>query len=165
MRHGIITLISAVALTGAAGCGSDNGAGGEQAATATTPRSGQETTTDERTHTTTDAGARGGRLSPEGRAVLAAAQDLAADVSATAEDLARGRIERDEARVRLELASERADDLRRRAQQLPATERTRARLTALTAEISRTATAVSKQVSSGRAASRDEIEQRIAEGG
>lgn len=164
MRRAIISCISAAALLGAAGCGSDNDADGEQAATATitTPAGGQVTTTsDERSQTTTEAGG-SGRLSPQGRAVLASAQDLAADVGATAQEYARGRIEKGEAMARLEIASQRADDLRRRAQQLPATERARARITLLTSEISRTATAVAKLVSSGRAeASRDQIAERI----
>lgn len=164
MRHAIITCISAAALLGAAGCGSDNGAeDNKQAATATATTGGQKTaTTDERAQSTTTTAGRSGRLSPQGRAVLTATQDLAADVGETAKEFARGRIEKDEAMARLEIAGERADDLRRRAQQLPAVDRARARLDSLNAEISRTATAVSRLVSSGGAGSRNEIDKNIA---
>lgn len=157
------SVLASAALLGLAGCGSDDGGSDEQQATATTPAAGQVTTTDGRSPTTTDAQARDGRLSPEGRAVLDATQDLAVDVSETADEFARGRIDDDEAMARLELAGERADDLRRRAQELPAADRARERLASLNAELTRTAGELSGLVSSGRAASRDEIDERIAE--
>jgi len=102
-------------------------------------------------------------LSPEGRAVLAATEDLAADVSETAEDFTEGRIDDDEAMARLELAGDRAADLRDRAEKLPAADRARARLASLNEEISRTITEVSRLVTSGRDASREEIDERIDE--
>lgn len=163
-----MTFIATAALLGAAGCGADNDGEDEQAAT--TAAGGQATataTTGDRGDTTTepaiDAGEPDGQLSAKGRAVLAATQDLAADVSDTAEEFARGRIDEDEARAQLELAGERADDLRRRAQELPATGRARDRLASLNEEINRTVTDLSRLVSSGRAQSRDEIDKRIAE--
>jgi CHASE3 domain sensor protein len=163
MRHRIASLVAAAALLGAAGCGSDDGAD-EQAATTTTPAADQATTTTGATSpTTTETGERGGRLSPEGRAVLAATQDLAADVSETAEDFARGRIDEQEARAQMELARERADTLRRRAQQLPEADGAGQRLATLNEEITRTAAEISRLVSSDRAQSRDEIDERIAE--
>lgn len=165
MRHRIITFIAAAALLGAAGCGADDD--DDQAATATTPAAGEVTATIPTTTqttpedpTTTVTGS-DGELSPEGRAVLDASQDLAADVSETAQEFARGRIEQDEAMARLELASERADDLRSRAEELPAAEGARERLVALNEEISRTATAISRELSAGRTQSRDEIDRRI----
>jgi hypothetical protein len=165
MRHRILTLIAGAALLSAAGCGSDND-DGEHAATATTPAVGQATTMADATTATTEAdsesAARGGReLSPEGRAVLAETQDLAGDVSQTAEDFAEGRIDDDEAKARLELAGERASDLRGRAQKLPAADRARARLASLNDEIGRTAAQVSKLATAGRTESRNEIAERI----
>jgi CHASE3 domain sensor protein len=95
--------------------------------------------------------------------VLDATQDLAADVAETAQEFGRGRTDEDEARARLELASERADDLRERAEQLPAADRARAQLVSLNEQISRTATTVARELSAGRAASQEEIEQQIAQ--
>lgn len=169
MRYRIITFIAAAALLGAAGCGSDDE--DDQAATTTTPAAGEVATTPTtptpevttETGQTTTATASDVRLSPEGRAVLDASQDLAADVSETAEQFARDRIDEDEALARLELASERADDLRSRAEQLPAAEGARERLVSLNEEISRTATAISREVSSGGTARREQIERRITE--
>lgn len=165
MRYRIITLIAAAALLGAAGCGDDDD---DQAATATTPAVPEVTATTPTTTepavgspTTTVTESEEGELSPEGRAVLDASQDLAADVSETAEGFARGSIDQDEAMARLELASERADDLRSRAEQLPAAEGARERLVSLNEEISRTATAVSRELSAGRTQSREEINRRI----
>jgi hypothetical protein len=164
MRHRATTLIAAAALLGATGCGSDDD--DEQAATTTTPAAGaQTTTTDTRsttTQTTTASSADGERLSPEGRAVLDASQDLAADVSETAQEFARGRIDEDEAVARLELSAERADDLGARAQELPIADRARDRLVSLNEEIERAATAVAREMSSGRTAGRDEINEQIA---
>lgn len=165
MTPRILPWIAAAALLGAAGCGSDDD-DNEQAATATTPAVGQATTTTEpRVQTTTveDDRADGSELSPEGRAVLAATEDLAADVSETAQEFAEGSIDDEEAMARLELARDRAADLRDRAEQLPATDRARARLASLNEEIGQAATDVSGMVSSGRAASRDDIETRIDE--
>ena len=165
-RRGILPWIAAAALLGAAGCGSDDD-DDERAATvtATVPAAGQPTTTttdDATTTTTAEAGDRPeNELSPEGRAVLAATEDLATDVSETAEEFIAGRIDDDEAMARLELARDRATDLRDRAEKLPAADRARARLASLNEEISRTTTEVSRLVASGRDASRDEIEQRI----
>lgn len=111
-----MAVIAAAALLGGAGCGSDDGAD-DQAATTTAPGGQVTATTPERTTTqTTTETAAGGELSPEGRAVLDATQDLAADVSETAQEFGRGRIDEAEARARLELASERADELRDRAE-------------------------------------------------
>lgn len=166
MRYRIITFIAAAALLGAAGCGSDDD--DDQAATATTPTVPEVTATTPTTTepavgspTTTVTESEEGELSPEGRAVLDASQDLAADVSETAEGFVRGSIDQDEAMARLELASERADDLRSRAEQLPAAEGARERLVSLNEEISRTATAVSQELSAGRTQSREEINRRI----
>ncbi|MDP1850501.1 MAG: hypothetical protein Q8K79_22110 [Solirubrobacteraceae bacterium] len=166
-RRRVLPWIAAAALLGAAGCGSDDN-DDEQAATATTtvPAVGQATTTtDDATTPATAAGddAPADELSPEGRAVLAATEDLAADVSETAEEFTAGRIDDDEAMARLELAGDRAADLRDRAEQLPAADRARARLASLNEEIARTTTEVSRLVGSGRDASRDEIEERIDE--
>lgn len=161
----------AVVVTGAllvAGCGSDDDPDQDRATT--TPAGGQvtattaaPTTTQTTIQTTTAATADSYRLSPEGRAVLDATQDLADDVSETGEEFVRGRIEQDEAVARLDLARERADDLRERAQQLPASERASERLASLNEAISRSATAISRDVSAGREASRDDIERRIAQ--
>ena len=132
--------------------------------TATVPAAGQPTTTttdDATTTTTAEAGDRPeNELSPEGRAVLAATEDLATDVSETAEEFIAGRIDDDEAVARLELARDRATDLRDRAEKLPAADRARARLALLNGNLA-TTTEVSRLVASGRDASRDEIEQRI----
>lgn len=170
MRHRILTLVATAALLGAAGCGSDNEADDEQAATTTTPAAGEVTEPardagvgTDTTDTQTTAATRDGELSPEGRAVLDATQDLAADVSETAEEFARGRIEQDEATARLELARDRAADLQERAQQLPDAEQAGERLAALNEEIGRTASEISQEVSRGREASRDDIERRIEE--
>ena len=165
-RRGVLPWIAAAALLGVAGCGSDDDDDDAQAPTVTTtvPAVAQDTTTtDEATTTTTaDAGDRPeNELSPEGRAVLAATEDLAADVSATAEEFTAGRIDDDEAMARLELARDRAADLRDRAEKLPAADRARGRLASLNEEISRTTTEVSRLVESGRDASRDEIGERI----
>lgn len=164
MRRPLIAAIAAGALLGA-GCGSDDESD-DNRATTTTPAGGQVTATTEvptTTPTTTATTADGDQLSPEGRAVLDATQDLADDVSETGEEFVRGRIEQDEAVARLDLARERADDLRERAQQLPASERAGERLASLNEEISRTATAMSRDVSAGREASRDDIDRRIAQ--
>lgn len=164
MRRRALPWLAAAALLGAAGCGSDDE--DEQAATATetTPPAGQvTTTTEDRTETTAGGAGDDGELSPEGRAVLAATQDLAADISETAEEFAKGDIDDDEAMARLELAAERADDLRDRAQGLPADDRARSRLASLNEEISRTATEVSRLVASGRTAGGNEIDERIDE--
>ena len=156
-------MIAAAALMGVAGCGSDDDDDNE-AATSTTPAVGQATTTTEPpTETTADASDVDGdsELSAEGRAVLAATQDLAADVSETAEAFAKGDIEDEEATARLELAGERAADLQDRAQKLPVADRARARLASLNEEIGRAASDVSRLVTSGRTASRNEIDDRI----
>ena len=162
--------MAAAVLLIAAGCGDDNDADDEQAATATAPAAGEVTEPardagvgTDTTDTEATTAARDGELSPEGRAVLDATQDLAADVSETAEEFGRGRIDQDEATARLELASDRADDLRQRAQQLPDAEQAGERLAALNAQIGRTASEISRDVSAGREASRDEIERRIEE--
>ena len=163
MTRPLIALIATGALL-VAGCGSDDEADDDRATT--TPAGGPVTTTTEpppTTPTTTATTADGERLSAEGRAVLDATQDLADDVSETGEEFVRGRIEQDEAVARLDLARERADDLRERARQLPASERARDRLASLNEEISRTATAMSRDVSAGRDASRDDIDRRIAQ--
>ncbi len=162
MRNRVLVFISAAVLFAVAGCGSDDSASDEQAATTTTSGAAQGTTTEQRSPATTDTDGRGGRLSAEGRAVLDATQDLAADVGETADELVRGRIDEDEAMARLELAGERADDLRRRAQELPAADRAGERLASLNAEVSATATELSRLSSSGRAASREEIDERVA---
>lgn len=156
-------MIAAAALFGVAGCGSDDD--DNEAATATTPAVGQATTTTPAQPTETTAGASdaddGSELSAEGRAVLAATQDLAADVSGTAEEFAKGEIDDEEATARLELAGERADDLQDRAQKLPVADRARTRLASLNEEIGRAASDVSRLVASGRTASRNEIDSRI----
>ena len=164
MRHRILPWIAAAVLLSTAGCGSDND-DDEQAATATTPAREQTTTTTESgpRSTTTTAGGAGVELSADGRAVLAATQDLAADVSETAEQYAEGRIDDDEAMARLEIAGERAADLRDRARELPAADRARSRLAALNDSISHTADELATLVASGRTASRDQIEERIDE--
>ena len=166
-RRRVLPWIAAAALLGVAGCGSDDN-DDEPAATATTtvPAVGQGTATtgDATTSTTADADdTPENELSPEGRAVLAATEDLAGDVSQTAEEFAAGRIDDDEAMARLELARDRAADLRDRAETLPAADRARARLVSLNEEISDTTTEVSRLVTSGRDASRDQIEERIDE--
>lgn len=168
MRHALITFIATVALVGVAGCGSDNDDAADQATTTTTGGGQVTATTDtptitQTTTTTTEATTGGDQLSPQGRAVLDASQDLAADVSTTGEEFARGRIDEDEAMARLEIARDRAAELRGRAEQLPASDRGRERLVALNEEIGRTAAAISRAVSSGREASRDEIDRRIAQ--
>lgn len=162
----VLPWIAAAALLGAAGCGSDDDDEPAATVTVTVPAGGQAaTTTEDATTTTTAAGddAPEDELSPEGRAVLAATEDLAADVSETAEEFVAGRIDDDEAMVRLELAGERAADLRDRAEKLPAADRARARLASLNEEISRATTELSRLVNSGRDASRDEIGERIDE--
>ncbi len=164
MRQRILPLIAAAALLGVAGCGSDDD--DNEASTSTAPAVGQPTTTTAPpTETTADAsdvdGDSDSELSAEGRAVLAATQDLAADVSETAEAFAKGDIDDEEAMARLELANERATDLRDRAQKLPVTDRARARLASLNEEIGRAAGDVSRLVTSGRTASRNEIDDRI----
>ncbi len=161
MRTRILTVIAAAALLGVAGCGSDDD--DDKAATVTTPAAGTATATDPAPTTATQTGSSGDALSPEGRAVLDASQDLAADVSQTVEDFARGRIEQDEAIARLELAGERAGDLRRRAQDLPATDRAGERLAAFNDEIGRASADLSRDVSAGRAARQDEIDERLAQ--
>ena len=163
MRRPLIALIATAALVGA-GCGSNDESDDNRATT--TPAGGQVTATTEApttTQTTTATTAGSEQLSPEGRAVLDATQDLADDVSETGEEFVRGRIEQDEAVARLDLARARADDLRERAQQLPASERAGDRLASLNEEISRTATAISREVSAGRDAGRDDIDRRIAQ--
>jgi len=163
MRQRVLPLIAAAALMGVAGCGSDDD--DNEAATTTTPAVGQATTTTPEEPTETTAGASDvdddSELSAEGRAVLAATQDLAADVSRTAEAFAQGDIDDEEAVARLELAEERAADLRDRAQKLPVADRARARLASLNEEIGRAANDVSGMVTSGRTASRNDIDERI----
>ena len=161
----MLPVIAAATLLGVAGCGSDDD---ERAATTTTPAAGQATLTTQEPAKAApaDVGSDGSgdgdaQLSAEGRAVLAATQDLAADVSETAEEFAKGDIDAQEAMARLELAGERAADLRDRAQKLPAADRARSRLASLNEEISRTATDVSRLVSSGRSASRNAVDDRI----
>jgi hypothetical protein len=161
MSHRMLPLIAAAMLLGIAGCGSDDD---DQAAT--TPAVGQVTTTEDRgdtatTTSTTGAAGDSDELSPQARAVLAETQDLAADVSAVAEDFAEGRIDDEEAMARLELAGARADDLRDRTERLPVADAARSRIASLNEEISRTSTDVSRLGSSGRQASRDEIDERI----
>ena len=159
MRRPLMVVMAAAALVGA-GCGSDDEPYNEQApappGVQTTATTEAPTITPTPTRTTAD-----GELSPEGRAVLDASQDLAADVSETAEDFARGRIDQDEAVARLDLARERAEDLRGRVEQLPASDRARQRLVSLNEEISNTAAAISEELRAGRAASRDDIDRRI----
>jgi hypothetical protein len=166
MTSRTLSLITAAALLGAAGCGSDDEPEGRAATTSTSAGAQATATTDDPTTTTRDTrpgSSADGQLSPRGRAILDATQDLAADVSETAQEFARGRVTEDEAVARLELAGERAGDLRGRAQQLPEAKRAREELASLNEEISRTASDVSREVSSGRAASRDEISERIAD--
>ena len=172
MRSRVLPWIAAAALLSAAGCGSDDD-DNAQPATATTPAAEQATTTTEdraqttpvedETTTVEDDSADGSELSPEGRAVLAATEDLAADVSETAQAFAEGSIDDEEAMARLELARDRAADLRARAEKLPVADRARSQLASLNEEISQAATDVSRLVSSGRTSSRDEIETRIDE--
>jgi len=165
-RRRVLPWIAAAALLGVAGCGSDDNDDQATTVTVTVPAGGQATTTTEgATTTTTAAGddAPEDELSPEGRAVLAATEDLAGDVSATAEEFTAGRIDDDEAMARLELARDRAADLRDRAEKLPAADRAGARLASLNEEISDTTTELSRLVASGRDASRDEIGKRIDE--
>jgi hypothetical protein len=166
-RRGVLPWIAATALLGVAGCGSDDDDNAQApTVTVTVPAAGPATTTtDEATTTTTAAGddAPEDELSPEGRAVLAATEDLAADVSKTAEEFTAGRIDDDEAMARLELARDRAADLRDRAEKLPAADRARGRLVSLNEQISDTTTEISRLVRSGRDASRDEIDERIGE--
>ena len=105
-RRGVLPWIAAAALLGASGCGSDDDDNAQApTVTVTVPAAGPATTTaDVATTTTTAAGddAPENELSPEGRAVLAATEDLAADVSKTAEEFTAGRIDDDEAMARLE---------------------------------------------------------------
>lgn len=165
MTPRILPWIAAAALLSAAGCGSDDD-DNAQPATATTPAVGQATTTTEdRAQTTTveDDSGDGSELSPEGRAVLAATEDLAADVSETAQEFAAGSIDDEEAMARLELARDRAADLRARAEKLPVADRARSRLASFNEEISQASTDVSRLVASGRTASREEIETRLDE--
>ncbi len=161
MRLSIIILIVCAALLPAAGCGSEDGGDDERAAT--TPAGGQPTTTDEASEPATGTSEVDASLSPEGRAVLAASQDLAADVSETAEDFVRGRIEADEAMARLALQRERADELRRRAGRLPVADRARQRLVSMNAQISSSARVISDLTSRGRSASRDAIDERTTQ--
>ncbi len=160
----MLPVIAAATLLGVAGCGSDDD---EQAATTTTAAGQPTLTTQEPAKAApgnvgSDGSGQGeGQLSAEGRAVLAATQELAADVRQTAEEFAKGDIDDEEAMARLELAGERAADLRDSAQKLPVTDRARSRIASLNDEISRTATDVSRLVSSGRSASRNEIDDRI----
>ena len=131
MRQRRLTLIAAAALTslGVAGCGSDDD--NDRTATATTPAITQSTiatdTPTPDTSTATTATGNDEQLSPESRALLAASQDLAADISNTAKDLQQGRLDSDEATARFRLAAERASDLGDRAQQLPEADRASAR--------------------------------------
>jgi hypothetical protein len=162
MRQRILPCIVAVLLLSVAGCGSDDDA--DSAATSTTPAGGQTTTTTTATEgSETTTAAAGDQLSAEGRAIFDASQDLAADVTETAEQFADGRIDDEEATARLELARERAGELRKRAEQLPEEDRARARLASLNEAIGTTAAEVSRLVSSGRDAGRDEINKRIAD--
>jgi len=164
MRQRILPCIAAALLLSFAGCGSDDD-DADSAATATTPAGGQVPTTTTTTTTTagseTTTAAAGDQLSAEGRAIFDASQDLAADVTETAEQFADGRIDDEEATARLELARERAGELRKRAEQLPEEDRAGARLASLNEEIRTTAAEVSRLVSSGRDAGRDEINERI----
>ncbi len=79
----------------------------------------------------------------------------------TAQQFANGRIDDEEATARLKLASERAGELRGRAEQLPEEDRARTRLASLNEEIGTTAAEVSRLVSSGGDAGRDAINKRI----
>jgi len=163
MRQRILPCIGAVLLLSVAGCGSDDEA--DSAATSTTPAAGQATTTTTTTTTVegseTTTAAAGDQLSAEGRAIFDASQDLAADVTETAEQFAGGSIDGEEATARLDLARERAGELRKRAEQLPEEDRAGARLASLNEEIRTTAAEVSRLVSSGRDAGRGEINKRI----
>jgi predicted small lipoprotein YifL len=167
MRHRILTCVAAAAVLSFAGCGSDDD-NTDSAATATTPAGGQATTpaTTEGPETTTEGpetttAAAGDQLSADGRAIFDASQDLAADVTETAEQFADGRIDDEEATARLELARERAGELRKRAEQLPEEDRARARLASLNEEIGTTAAEVSRLGSAGRHTGRKEINKRI----
>lgn len=79
----------------------------------------------------------------------------------TAEQFADGSIDGEEATARLDLARERAGELRKRAEQLPEEDRAGARLASLNEEIRTTAVEVSRLVSSGRDAGSEEINERI----
>ena len=155
---------AATAALGAAGCGSDDD--NDRAATATTPAITQPTITSKSAtpdaSTATTATGDDEQLSPESRALLAASQDLAADVSDTAKDLQKGSLDSDEATARFRLAAERAGDLGDRAQQLPEADRAGARLTMLNQQIASTADELSKLAAEGRSASSSEIDDRIA---
>ncbi len=164
MRHHGLTLIAAAAAFGVAGCGSDDD--NDRAATATTPAITQPTVTTATPtpDTSTSATSTGddAQLSPDSRALLAASQDLAADISDTAKDLQQGRLDSDEATARFRLAAERAGELGDRAQQLPEADRASARLVTLNQEIGSTANDLAKLAAEGRSASASEIEDRIA---
>ena len=166
MRQRRLTLIAAAALTslGVAGCGSDDD--NDRTATATTPAITQSTiatdTPTPDTSTATTATGNDEQLSPESRALLAASQDLAADISNTAKDLQQGRLDSDEATARFRLAAERASDLGDRAQQLPEADRASARLATLNEQIGSTANDLAKLAAEGRSASNSEIDDRIA---
>ena len=139
-RRGVLPWIAAAALLGVAGCGSDDDDNAQApTVTVTVPAAGRDDDDHRRGHDDHDRCRRRApenELSPEGRAVLAATEDLAADVSKTAEEFTAGRIDDDEAMARLELARDRAADLRDRAEKLPAADRARGRLASLNEEIS-----------------------------
>ena len=164
-RFPLFPLIAATATLGVAGCGSD--ADDDRAATATQPAITQPSVTTDTpepdTSTATTATSDDEQLSPESRALLAASQDLAADIATTAKDLQDDRLDSDEATAQFRLAAERAGELGDRAQQLPDADRARARLTTLNEQIARTADDLSKLAADGRSATSSEIDDRIAE--
>lgn len=160
MRHRGLALIAAAATLGVAGCGSDDD--NDRAATATTQPTITTPSPTPDTSTATTSTGDGEQLSPESRALLAASQDLAADVSDTAKELQNGRLDGDEATARFRLAAERAGDLGDRAQQLPEADRASARLATLNRQIGRTANDLATLAAEGRSASKSEIDDRIA---
>ncbi len=161
MRHRPLILIAAATALGVAGCGSDDD-DNDRAATATTPAITQPAATPTPDPATTSTGD-DEQLSPESRALLAASQDLAADVGTTATDLQKGRLDSDEATARFRLAAERAGDLVDRAQQLPEADRARAQLATLNQQIGQTANDLSKLAAEGRSVSDSEIDDRVTQ--
>ncbi len=161
MKHRQLTLIVAAVTLGIAGCGSDDD-DNDTAATATVPAITQPAETPSDTSTATTATGDDEQLSPESRALLAASQDLAADVSNIATDFQKGRLDGDEATAQFRLAAERAGDLGDRAQKLPEADRASERLATLNEQIGRTANDLSKLAAEGDSASSSEINDRIA---
>ena len=161
MKHRQLTLIVAAFALGVAGCGSDDD--NAATATATAPAITQPAgTPSPGTSTATTAAGGDEQLSPESRALLAASQDLAADVSNTATDFQKGRLDSDEATARFRLAAERAGDLGDRAQRLPEVDRASERLATLNEQIGRTANDLAKLAAEGRSANSSEIDDSIA---